>query len=97
MNFENLKKMVKENFALEELDNIPESDSTINISAIELSATQKVVISISRFKDKLFFDMRHWYRQEAGNWIPSKKGIHLPLEKSFAISDIIEKIKQFSN
>lgn len=93
MDFAKLKENLKERFHADELEDIPESETTINISAVELAATQKIVISISKFKDKLFFDMRHWFRQEAGNWIPTKKGVHLPLDKSFQIAEILEAIK----
>ncbi len=70
MDFQQLKEKVKKEVAIQETDFIEENDSTLNVGFLETTATQKLVYSISNYRDKKFFDIRTWYQEESGQWKP---------------------------
>ncbi len=94
MDFQQLKEKVKKEVAIQETDFIEENDSTLNVGFLETTATQKLVYSISNYRDKKFFDIRTWYQEESGQWKPTKKGIHLSFDRIEEIEKAIALFKQ---
>ncbi len=92
MDFPKLKEKALKELAIEEIDFIEKSETTLNVGFLETSATQRLVYSVSSYRDKKFFDIRTWYQEESGQWKPTKKGIHLAFDR---IGDIEKAVALF--
>jgi len=55
---------------------------------------EKVVVSLSTFKDKERFDIRIFYQADAREFIPTKKGINLDIESWEEFKEMIDKLDQ---
>ena len=76
MEFEDLKKKIKDELKFQKPDFSSDTASNLNIGSIDLSSTQKLLFSISNFRGKKYIDIRTWFQDQAGEWKPTKKGIH---------------------
>ena len=95
MEFEDLKKKIKDELKFQKPDFSSDTASNLNIGSIDLSSTQKLLFSISNFRGKKYIDIRTWFQDQAGEWKPTKKGIHFDFEKfqNFeSMVKILEKI-----
>jgi hypothetical protein len=81
MEFGALKKKIETELKLEKPDFVKDTDDLINIGHLELTATQKLIFSISNFKGRKYIDIRTWFQDQAGDWKPTKKGIHFSTDK----------------
>lgn len=81
MDFSELKKAVRKQVDIQEPDFIKESDEALNVGFLEMNATQKLIFSISTFKNKKYFSVRTWFQAESGEWAPTKKGVNLSFDK----------------
>ncbi len=54
---------------------------------------KKGIIRIEKkeYKGHTFIDIRKYYQDGDGNWLPTKKGVTIPLDK---INDVIEALSQ---
>lgn len=81
MEFIDLKKKIEAELNLEKPDFLKDTNDLVNIGQIELTATQKLIFSISNFRGKKYIDIRTWFQDQAGDWKPTKKGIHFSIDK----------------
>ncbi len=93
MDFSELKKAVRKQVDIQEPDFIKESDEALNVGFLEMNATQKLIFSISTFKNKKYFSVRTWFQAESGEWAPTKKGVNLSFEK---FADFEKMVKVFA-
>jgi len=90
MDFIDLKKKARNEIGFDEPEYLKDSDDLLNIGAIELNPTQKVIFSVSSFKGKKYFDIRNWIEAESGEWAPTKKGVHLSFDKFEGFSKAVD-------
>jgi hypothetical protein len=81
MEFGDLKKAVKNQVDIQDVDFLKDSDEALNIGFMDMNATQKLIFSLSTFKGKKYFSVRTWFQAESGEWAPTKKGINLSFDK----------------
>ncbi|MDD8012213.1 MAG: transcriptional coactivator p15/PC4 family protein [Acidobacteriota bacterium] len=93
MDFAELKKMVRKQVEIQEPDFIKENEDALNVGFMETKATEKLIFSISTYKNKKYFSVRTWYQAESGEWGPTKKGINLSFDK---FEDFEKMVKVFS-
>ncbi|MBN1197183.1 MAG: transcriptional coactivator p15/PC4 family protein [Candidatus Aminicenantes bacterium] len=74
----------------EKPDFVQNTDTNINIGFLDLSATQKLIFSVSQFRNRDYLDIRTWFQDQSGEWKPTKKGIHLNLELFNDFQGILE-------
>jgi hypothetical protein len=94
MDFAELKKKLRKDIELDEPDFIKDAEEVLNLGYIETSATQKIVISISTYRTKKYFDIRTWFQGETGEWSPTKKGIRFSFDKFEEFEKSVALIKQ---
>jgi hypothetical protein len=93
MDFSELKKAVRKQVTLQEPEFIKENEDALNLGFMDMNATQKLIFSISNFKNKKYFSVRTWFQAESGEWAPTKKGINLSFEK---FADFENMVKLFA-
>ena len=81
MNFNELKEKARQGIEIVEPDFISDNPDALNVGALELNPNQRLVFSISTFRNKKYFDIRTWLQAESGDWTPTKKGVHLPFDR----------------
>ncbi len=81
MDFPELKKKAKEELEIQEPEVVKDNPDALATGQIDVNPTQKMIFSLSQFRNKKYFDIRHWLQAESGEWTPTKKGIHLSLDK----------------
>ena len=54
---------------------------------------KKGIIRVEKkeYKGYKFVDIRRYYENEEGEWLPTKKGVTLPLDKAEAIAEAIKE------
>jgi len=62
------------------------------IAEMHKSFIEKVVVSLSTFKDKERFDIRIFYQADAREFIPTKKGINLDVDSWQEFKDLVDKL-----
>lgn len=50
-----------------------------------------VRVEKKEYKGYEFIDVRKYYQTEQGEWLPTKKGVALPLDKANAIAEAIRE------
>ena len=50
----------------------------------------KIIITVKEFKGKQYVDIRTYFENDAGEWIPTKKGISLTPENLNEIMPLLE-------
>lgn len=50
----------------------------------------KIIITVKEFKGKQYIDIRTYFENDAGEWIPTKKGISLTPENLNEIMPLLE-------
>ncbi len=81
MEFSELKKKIETDLQLEKPDFVNDTEDLVNLGYIELTATQKLIFSISNFRGRKYIDIRTWFQDQSGAWKPTKKGIHFSTDK----------------
>jgi len=51
------------------------------IGDFDLTDTTKVVASISEYRGTKRVDLRVWWKPDDADWVPTKKGVSVPVEK----------------
>ena len=65
------------------------------VSQFKKNESEEIRISTRVYKDKLYVDLRLFFLPKDGaEWIPSKKGITLPIEHLPALREGLEKAEQ---
>ena len=93
MEFSELKKAIRKQVDIQEPDFIKENEDALNVGFMEMKATEKLIFSISTFKNKKYFSVRTWFQAESGEWAPTKKGINLNFDK---FEDFEKMVKVFA-
>jgi hypothetical protein len=91
MEFSELKKKIEADLKLDKPDFVDDTEDLVNLGYIELSATQKLIFSISNFRGRKYIDIRTWFQDQSGAWKPTKKGIHFNTDK-FADFEKLSKL-----
>ena len=52
----------------------------------------RIKTSIQKFGGKLYLDIRHYYKSKDGEWLPTKKGITIPVELTDKFSRRLRKM-----
>ena len=81
MDFQELKKQVEKEVELKKPEFVKDTNTSINIGELDLGSTQKLLFSISSFRDKNYIDIRTWFQDQSGEWKPTKKGVHFNIDK----------------
>lgn len=53
----------------------------------------KIIVALKEFKGKGYIDIRTYFQNEAGDWIPTKKGITLSPDNLDEMIDLLKKAK----
>ncbi len=60
-------------------DELPASEETL-VKAIEKGPDDQIHVRVSRFRERDYVDIRHFYPTEEGEWKPTRKGIAIPVD-----------------
>jgi hypothetical protein len=93
MDFNELKKAVRKQVEIQEPDFIKENEDALNVGFMETKTTEKLIFSLSTYKNKKYFSVRTWYQAESGEWAPTKKGVNLNFDK---FEEFEKMVKVFS-
>ena len=94
MEFADLKKKIESEVTLDKPTFVQDTETSLNTGHIELNPTQQLVFSISSFKGKNYIDIRNWFQDQTGEWKPTKKGIHLSVEKFAEFKNLSQVFSQ---
>lgn len=94
MEFEELKQKISSELTIEKPDFVKDTDTNINIGFIDLTATQKLIFSLSNFRNKQYIDIRTWFQDQSGEWKPTKKGVHFNLDLFENFQAILNSLNQ---
>jgi hypothetical protein len=61
------------------------------VAEIGRGPAQKIVVRKTAFRGKSYVDIRHFFRTEAGEWLPTKRGIAVPWELREALVEAIHR------
>jgi len=92
MEFAELKERIAAELNLEKPEFVKDSETSIGIGFIDLSSTQKLIFSLSQFRNRDYLDIRTWFQDQSGEWKPTKKGIHMNLEKFDDFRGILDNL-----
>jgi hypothetical protein len=81
MEFADLKEKILKEIELDQPEFAKDTGDGLSVGHLELSATQKLVFSISSYRGRKYMDIRTWFQDQAGDWKPTKKGIHFSFDK----------------
>ena len=65
------------------------------VAEMEKGVTEKIVFSVSEFKDKTYADVRVYYEDGEGEWKPTKKGVTVPLDRFSEFKDHVAALEAF--
>ncbi len=94
MDFSELKNAIRKGVPIQEPDFIKDDEESLNIGYMDMRPTEKLVFSISTFKNKKYFSIRNWYQAESGEWARTKKGVNLAFDKFAEFENFIKLIAQ---
>ena len=94
MEFEELKQKISSELSIEKPDFVKDTDTNINIGFIDLTATQKLIFSLSNFRNKQYIDIRTWFQDQSGEWKPTKKGVHFNVDLFENFQTILNSLNQ---
>lgn len=94
MEFSDLKKAVRKDVDFQEPEFIHEDEESLNLGFMEMKATEKLIFSISTFKNKKYFSVRTWYQAESGEWARTKKGVNLAFDKFAEFEKMVKILSQ---
>jgi hypothetical protein len=94
MDFSELKNAIRKGVPIQEPDFIKDDEESLNLGYMDMKATEKLIFSISTFKNKKYFSIRNWYQAESGEWARTKKGINLSFDKFAEFENFIKLVAQ---
>ena len=53
----------------------------------------KIVIRRNYFKEREYIDIREYFVTEGGQWLPTKKGISMPIERLDELLEMLDRGK----
>ena len=54
----------------------------------------KIIVTVKEFKGKQYIDMRTYFENQEGEWIPTKKGISLTLDNLDEAIKLLQQAKK---
>lgn len=57
-----------------------ETGDEVLIGVIDKGLGGRVHVRLSRFRDRDYIDIRNFYESDDGEWLPTRKGIAVPVE-----------------
>ena len=54
----------------------------------------KIIVALKEFKGKEYIDIRTYFENDNGDWIPTKKGITFPPDSLDEMIDILKSAKK---
>jgi hypothetical protein len=63
------------------------------VGEIDFSERKKVIINILNIERKIRLDIRTYFYNQNNEWIPTKKGVNVPIEKVNDIINLLSKIE----
>jgi hypothetical protein len=64
------------------------------IGEIQKGATDKIMVTVKEFKGKQYIDVRTYFENDAGEWIPTKKGVSFTPENLDEAIVLLQKAKE---
>ncbi len=61
------------------------------IGEVQKNALERIRVSKAEYKGHKFIDVRTYFRDDAGEWRPTKKGIAIPPDSIRAVIDLLKK------
>ena len=72
---------------------IQATDETL-VRVIEKGASGRIHIRLSKFRDKDYLDIRNFYEGEEGEWLPTRKGVAVPVDLYPELMDALTAAKE---
>lgn len=60
--------------------------------SLQKTASGKIRTSVEDYEGSMYLSIRHYYKSKDGEWLPTKKGTTIPLEKSLKFSRMLHKL-----
>jgi hypothetical protein len=57
-----------------------ETGDEVLVRVIDKGLGGRIHVRVSRFKDRDYIDVRNFYESDDGQWLPTRKGIAVPVE-----------------
>ena len=71
-----------------------ENESQV-IHTFPISTSQEISISLRRYKERLYIDIRIWFQSPDGSGMrPSKKGVHFSIERLEDLETGVRELKK---
>jgi len=74
-------------------ETVQASDEVL-VHVIDRGISGRIHVRLSRFRDKDYLDIRNFYEGEDGAWLPTKKGVAVPVELYDELMDALGKAKE---
>ncbi|MGH9339281.1 MAG: transcriptional coactivator p15/PC4 family protein [Acidobacteriota bacterium] len=65
------------------------------VTEMEKSYNEKILFSLSEFKEKKYADIRVYYEDDEGEWKPTKKGVTITLDRFAEFKEHLAKLEEF--
>ncbi len=64
------------------------------VRVIDKGVAGRIHIRLSRFRERDYLDIRNFYEGEEGTWLPTRKGIAVPVEMVAELMDALGAAKE---
>jgi hypothetical protein len=71
--------------------------SSIEIGRIQKNKTTSTLVQLTEFKGQKYMDIREFFTTGTGEFIPTKKGVSIPVSKLSDIVTLVEKCEAKSH
>ncbi len=71
----------------------PETGDEVLVRVIDRGLGGRIHIRVSHFKDRDYIDVRNFYESDDGQWLPTRKGIAVPVELYQELLDALGEAK----
>lgn len=70
-----------------------EAGDEVLVRVIDKGLAGRIHVRVSRFKDRDYIDVRNFYESDDGQWLPTRKGIAVPVELYGELLDALSAAK----
>jgi hypothetical protein len=70
-----------------------ETGDEVLVRVIDKGLGGRIHVRVSRFKDRDYIDVRNFYETDDGQWLPTRKGIAVPVELYGELLDALSAAK----
>ena len=64
----------------------------LKVGEVEISKNNKIIVNVTEFKTKDKIDIRSWFLNSEGEWIPTKRGITFEFQHKDSIMRLLALI-----